>query len=72
MRMTTLRGLVPEGQSMTKGCVEQDSNRGRSTSSSHKRDYDENYRDYQQHMSDPGCFSSNATGAKCFGYQGDD
>jgi hypothetical protein len=46
------------------------SNSGRSTSSSQEREYDKDYRDYEQHVSDPRCFSSNATGAKGFGYQG--
>src|ERR1700686_481919 len=47
-----------------------DSNHRRPTSSAHKRDNDEDQGNYQQHMSNPGCFSSDTTGTECFGHQG--
>ena len=49
-----------------------DSNRRRSASPGHKRDYDEDHGDYDQYMSNPGCFSSDTTGTECFGDQSND
>jgi len=48
------------------------SNGRRATSSGHERYDDEDHGDNEQHMSNPGRFSSYTTGTERFGYQSND
>jgi hypothetical protein len=48
------------------------SNGRRASSSGHERDYDKDYGDNEQHVSNPSRFASHTAGTKRFGYQSND
>jgi thiamine biosynthesis lipoprotein ApbE len=64
--------MAPERDSSGTNAGVVGSNGRRAASSGHERDYDEDHGDNQQHMSNPGRFSSHTAGTERFGYQSND